>query len=171
MMTSVVFFRSSVAKVVAPKKEALREAQKTLAAAMSDLDKKRASLKEVQDKLSKLEQQLESNKKKKLDLENQVDLCTKKLDRAEQLIGGLGGEKDRWNQAAIDLSVKYTNLTGDIIISSGEIAYLGAFTSAFRQVRSIVHFLSYLYNMVCSLLHRFGALYYQFHYAYKGLTV
>ena len=30
-----------------------------------------------------------------VDLENQVDLCQKKLVRAEQLIGGLGGEKDR----------------------------------------------------------------------------
>lgn len=26
----------------------------------------------------------------------QVDLCTKKLDRAEKLIGGLGGEKTRY---------------------------------------------------------------------------
>lgn len=120
--------------MVAPKKEALREAEQKLSVAMSDLEKKRASLREVQDKLSKLEQNLEVNKKKKLDLENQVDLCTKKLDRAEQLIGGLGGEKDRWSQAAKDLGVKYVNLTGDVIISSGVVAYLGAFTSAFRQV-------------------------------------
>ena len=43
---------------------------------------------------------LQANKQKKVDLENQVDLCTKKLDRAEQLIGGLGGEKDRWVASA-----------------------------------------------------------------------
>jgi len=45
-------------------------------------------------------------------LEEQVDLCEKKLDRAEKLIGGLGGEKDRWNNAAEELSVTYDNLTG-----------------------------------------------------------
>ena len=39
----------------------------------------------------------------------------------------------RWSQQAKDLSLKYTNLTGDILIASGEVAYLGAFTSAFRQ--------------------------------------
>jgi dynein heavy chain len=122
-----------VAKVVAPKKEALREAQEKLSVAMADLEKKRSSLRDVQDKLAKLEQKLEANKKKKLDLENQVDLCTKKLDRAEQLIGGLGGEKDRWSQAAKDLGEKYVNLTGDVLISAGLVAYLGAFTSAFRQ--------------------------------------
>ena len=129
--------RSSVAKVVAPKKEALKEAQATLAKAMSELEKKRSSLKEVQDKLNKLQVKLDTNKRKKVDLENQVDLCTKKLDRAEQLIGGLGGEKDRWNQAAKDLGEKYLNLTGDVLIASGLVAYLGAFTSAFRQVTLI----------------------------------
>jgi len=65
-------------------------------------------------------------------LEEQVDLCEKKLDRAEKLIGGLGGEKDRWNSAAESLSVTYNNLTGDVLIASGSVAYLGAFTSAFR---------------------------------------
>lgn len=34
------------------------------------------------------------NQKKK-DLEADIDLCSKKLDRAEKLINGLGGEKDR----------------------------------------------------------------------------
>ena len=33
---------------------------------------------------------------KKIDLENNIDICSKKLDRAEKLISGLGGEKERW---------------------------------------------------------------------------
>lgn len=39
----------------------------------------------------------------------------------------------RWNQAAYDLQEEYDNLTGDILISAGVIAYLGAFTAGFRQ--------------------------------------
>lgn len=69
---------------------------------------------------------------------SQVDLCSKKLQRAEQLIGGLGGEKTRWNQTALELGRQYINLTGDILISSGIVAYLGAFTSSYRQVMNIV---------------------------------
>ncbi|XP_052080869.1 dynein axonemal heavy chain 7-like isoform X1 [Mytilus californianus] len=122
-----------VAKVVAPKKELLKKAEGELSVAMGFLEKKRASLREVQEKLSKLQDTLAHNKKKKADLENQVDLCTKKLERAEQLISGLGGEKDRWGAAASMLATKYTNLTGDILVSSGTVAYLGAFTSAYRQ--------------------------------------
>ncbi|PIK40096.1 putative dynein heavy chain 7, axonemal isoform X1 [Apostichopus japonicus] len=122
-----------VAKVVAPKKKALAAAEGELAVAMGSLEKKRAQLKEVQDKLKKLEDKLEANKKKKLDLENQVDLCSKKLERAEQLIGGLGGEKDRWRKSAAELGELYINLTGDVLISSGLVAYLGAFTSSYRM--------------------------------------
>ncbi len=60
------------------------------------------------------------------------------LHRAEQLIGGLGGEKDRWGKAALDLGNQYNNLTGDILCAAGVVAYLGAFTSAFRQVCTYV---------------------------------
>jgi dynein heavy chain len=34
---------------------------------------------------------------------------------------------------AEELSVTYVNLTGDVLISSGMIAYLGAFTSVYRE--------------------------------------
>lgn len=39
----------------------------------------------------------------------------------------------RWNNAANDLQDVYDNLTGDVLISAGVIAYLGAFTAGFRQ--------------------------------------
>ncbi|XP_041119882.1 dynein heavy chain 7, axonemal isoform X1 [Polyodon spathula] len=125
-----------VAKVVAPKKEKLAVAEGELKVAMEGLRKKQAALKEVQDKLAKLQRTLESNKTKKADLENQVDLCSKKLERAEQLIGGLGGEKTRWSVTAKQLGIQYNNLTGDILISSGIVAYLGAFTSIYRQTQA-----------------------------------
>ena len=63
----------------------------------------------------------------------QVTICAQKLVRAEKLIGGLGGEKDRWNQAATDLQAVYDNLLGDVLIAAGVIAYLGPFTTAFRD--------------------------------------
>lgn len=77
---------------------------------------------------------------------SEVDLCSKKLQRAEQLIGGLGGEKSRWHETALKLGRQYINLTGDILISSGIVAYLGAFTSSYRQVISTVIFVSVFCN-------------------------
>ena len=51
---------------MAPKKIALKKAESELAEAMGSLEKKRASLKEVQDKLNKLTEKLEFNKQKKV---------------------------------------------------------------------------------------------------------
>ena len=73
-----------------------------------------------------------TNKKK--ELEHNIMVCEQKLDRAEKLIGGLGGEKDRWTEAARVLGDKYDRVTGDVLLSSGVVAYLGPFTVDFRNV-------------------------------------
>ena len=100
---------------------------------MKALREKQAQLKEVQDKMQLLQQTLDDNKQRKADLEAQVDLCSKKLVRAKQLIESLGGEKDRWTESAHNLGIQYENLTGDVLIASGVVAYLGAFTSLYRE--------------------------------------
>lgn len=59
-------------------------------------------------------------------------MCTVKLERAEKLISGLGGEKARWTAAARSLGEQYIKLTGDVLLAAGQIAYLGPFTAAYR---------------------------------------
>lgn len=67
---------------------------------MVGLRAKQAELDEIQGKLAAMEQQLKENTEKKERLEAEVKLCSVKLERAEALIGGLGGEKVRWTEAA-----------------------------------------------------------------------
>ena len=122
-----------VAKIVAPKKVKLAEAEAELAAAMKVLEGKRASLKVIVDELDGLLEQLEGCKVKSKDLQDQADLCKLKLERAEQLITGLGGEKSRWTSVAEDLENEKTNLTGDVLVASGYVAYLGAFLRSYRD--------------------------------------
>lgn len=55
--------------------------------------------------MAKLQEELAAAQKKKQDLSDQIDLCGKKLERATQLIRGLGGEKSRWTEAAQELKV------------------------------------------------------------------
>lgn len=62
---------------------------------MALLEQKRSELKEVEDRLAALQQTFQEKTDEKAQLEFQVDMCAKKLDRAEKLIGGLGGEKTR----------------------------------------------------------------------------
>ncbi|KAJ7552701.1 hypothetical protein O6H91_06G065600 [Diphasiastrum complanatum] len=123
----------TVAKVVAPKKKKLKEAEEKYQQVMDGLRAKQAELKVILEKLGTLEAELDANMLKKETLQHEVKMCTVKLERAEQLIGGLGGEKTRWICAAKDLGNEYINLMGDVLIAAGIIAYLGAFTASYRQ--------------------------------------
>ncbi|CAH1793738.1 unnamed protein product [Owenia fusiformis] len=122
-----------VAKVVAPKTIKLKGAETELSIQMEKLNVKRNQLQEVADKLQALNDQFEAMQQKKKDLEDNIELCSQKLIRAEKLIGGLGGEKDRWTEMAKTLGETYINITGDVLMSAGVVAYLGAFTVDFRQ--------------------------------------
>ena len=135
---SSLMFRGSrsydkVAKVVEPKRIALKKATSDLAEAEADLAERNAELKIVQDALAELQEDLRVTLEKKDQLEFDVKQCADRLERAEKLISGLGGEKDRWSQFVKDLQVQYDNITGDILISSGVIAYLGSFTQSYRD--------------------------------------
>jgi dynein heavy chain len=51
-------------------------------------------------------------------------VCEEKLDRAQKLIGGLGGEKARWTLISAELGTQHGRLAGDMLMASGVIAYL-----------------------------------------------
>ncbi|CAB4069325.1 DNAH [Lepeophtheirus salmonis] len=122
-----------VIKIVSPKKAKLAEAETELARQMDKLNDKRAQLQAVTDKLQALNDEFAAMTKKKKDLEDNIRLCSEKLDRAEKLIKGLGGERDRWSSMADSLGFKLKNITGDVLLASGAVAYLGAFNVSFRK--------------------------------------
>lgn len=51
---------------------------------------------------------------------------------AEELLQGLGGEKTRWETNIETLGEQLKDLTGDILLCAGVIAYLGSFTQSYR---------------------------------------
>jgi len=122
-----------VAKSVAPKRARLAEAEGSLETTMRDLNDAKARLHSVQERILDLETRYEESVRKKEDLSRQVASCEVKLDRAQKLIGGLGGEKDRWSSTVKELETAYVNLVGDVMVSGATIAYLGAFTATYRN--------------------------------------
>lgn len=86
------------------------------------------------DKLQALNDEFAAETKKKKDLEDDIDICSQKLDRAEKLIGGLGGEKTRWSETAKQMHGLLGNVIGDVLLSAGAVAYLGPFTVDYRWV-------------------------------------
>ena len=121
-----------VIKIVSPKKAKLAEAETELARQMDKLNEKRSQLQQVTDKLQALNDEFAAMTKKKKDLEDNIELCSQKLDRAEKLIHGLGGERDRWSEMAANLGTRLLNISGDVLLSAGTVAYLGAFDVVYR---------------------------------------
>lgn len=126
-----------VAKEVAPKKLALEEAERTLAITMSALEEKKQALQRVEDDLEQLQQELSAAKRKKKELEDEATSCDTKIVRANQLLDGLGGERQRWNEFATQLGIVYDQLTGDVLVSAGVLAYLGPFTAVYRHRQTL----------------------------------
>lgn len=123
----------AVAKVVAPKKAKLEAAEKEFSETMAILEEKKALVARLEAKLAELNEALEDANIKKKALEDEVQLCIDKLNRAEKLIGGLGGERVRWTLAAENLQKLYDNLSGDILVSCGIIAYLAPYVLPIRM--------------------------------------
>ena len=116
-----------------PKQAELAIAMAAYAEVAAVLKVKQAELKEVMDKVAKLQAELQDCRDNKAQLEADVADCEAKLIRATKLIQGLGGQKTLWNEMSNKMSQIYINLTGDVLISSGMIAYLGAFNSLYRD--------------------------------------
>jgi dynein heavy chain len=133
MWVRALVFYDKVAKGIEPMKAALKEAEDQLAVVMSELSVKQQALQEVLDRVASLKKMLSETQAKKAELEAKADVAQKQLVRAGQLIGGLGGEKVRWQENVTNLQHALTNLVGDMCLAAGCLAYTGPFTSQFRR--------------------------------------
>lgn len=75
-----------VAKIVAPKQQALAVAELELADQMEKLNSKRTELQVILDKLRGLNDFFAEKSRQKKNLEDEIDNCEKKLDRYEKLM-------------------------------------------------------------------------------------
>ncbi|XP_046144739.1 dynein axonemal heavy chain 12-like isoform X1 [Osmia bicornis bicornis] len=124
---------NEVAKAVAPKKEKLFTAQKECNEVETFLNEKRVILLALNKKLTALNNSLQETLQQKVKLEKEVEDCTNKLYKAENLMTSLGGEKNRWMQMADNLKESYNNLVGDMIITCGIISYMASCNIMFRD--------------------------------------
>jgi dynein heavy chain len=120
-------------RLVEPKRQALKSAQDGLNSKQAALAKEQAALAEVEARVAKLQSDYESKLKQKEELAEKAALTKLKLERAEQLVSGLAGERTRW-----DLTVKLYRkqiklLVGDCLMAAGALSYLGPFISVYRE--------------------------------------
>ena len=122
-----------VAKNVEPKKAKFAEAEKSAAEMKALLAQQTEALNKVMANVKDLEDRLAVSLKKREECKAESDLSQSRLGRAEQLTGGLASEQVRWAQELKQLNQDKIDLTGNILIAAGYIAYSGPFTSNFRR--------------------------------------
>jgi dynein heavy chain len=103
-----------------------------LAIVRASLAEKRKKLKEVADKIERLERMFAEKKALEASLQAKIDDCNKKLERANKIIAGLAGEKTRWTETVARLTKEYGYLIGNCLVAAGMVAYAGPFTAQFR---------------------------------------
>ncbi|XP_050561707.1 dynein axonemal heavy chain 2 [Spodoptera frugiperda] len=120
-------------KIVKPKKERLEEALESLRMKQQILAEARAKLRELSEMIARLQREYDEKVAQKEELERRSRMLQLKLERAEALITGLSGEKERWEMTVERLDKEFDNLPGDCLIATGFVAYLGPFVSEYRE--------------------------------------
>lgn len=121
-------------KIVKPKKAELAEANEKLSVAKAQLKKAEDSFAAVQATMQALEEKLIKTQEEETRLKNEKNIAQNKVELAESLLGKLDGEKKNWEINLAKNRADKLNLVGDVIISSGVIAYLGVFTQNYRTL-------------------------------------
>ncbi|KAI8894261.1 dynein heavy chain and region D6 of dynein motor-domain-containing protein [Globomyces pollinis-pini] len=128
METYGIIFRQ-----VAPKKEKLRMATETLEKKQKTLREAKAKLQEIQDKLLDLKNQYDEKAELKERLRIESEQTELKLTRAEKLVSGLAGERDRWEKSIKKYEEAMKFLPGDCLLAAAFMSYAGPFNTAYRQ--------------------------------------
>ncbi|TNJ27094.1 Dynein heavy chain [Giardia muris] len=128
-----VYEYACVFKVVKPKQDALEDAKNRLA-------EKQAALKAAQDELARIAAAVEKLKSEHAQavaerdrLRGLAEELALKLSRAEKLISGLAGEKERWTNKICSLTFDLSSLPGDCLTAAAFISYAGSLTGKFRS--------------------------------------
>ncbi|KAJ7527535.1 hypothetical protein O6H91_16G059900 [Diphasiastrum complanatum] len=126
-----------IAKEVGPKKAKLKAAQDALNRQEAALQEARRKLDEVRKKVQALKDKYDKSLFSKEALQQEADDLEVKLQRAEKLVMGLAGEKDRWEASITAFEEQIRKLPGDCLIAAAFLSYAGPFASEYRD--ELVH--------------------------------
>ena len=133
-----------VVVTVEPKRLALAEATVQLNGANEELRQVEELVANLEAKLAKLTAEFNAANKDKEDAMNQVARGQQKLDLAQRLTNALASENVRWAENIVIMGADRELLTGDVLLASAFISYVGPFTKPFRDKLMDGLFIPYL---------------------------
>ena len=133
-----------VVVTVEPKRKALQEANDQLETANAELSAVIEQVTELEAKLAKLTAELNAANKEKQEALDSVEKRQRKLDLAQRLTNALASENVRWAENILTMESDKELLTGDVLLASAFVSYVGPFTKAFRDKLMGEIFIPYL---------------------------
>ena len=133
-----------VVVTVEPKRKALAEANDQLNAANAELAEVMEKVRILEEKLAKLTAELNQANAEKQEAMDAVEKGQKKLDLAQRLTNALASENVRWGENIVIMESDKLLLTGDVLLASAFISYVGPFTKVFRDKLMMQIFTPYL---------------------------
>ena len=135
-----------IVTTVEPKRKALAEANTQLEEANTKLKAVMENVAELQEKLAKLTKNLGEANVSKQEAMDSVARGERKLNLAQRLTNALSSENQRWGENVLVLREGAKLLTGDVLLASAFISYIGPFTKPFRNKLMDEVFMPFLQN-------------------------
>ncbi|KFH07428.1 putative dynein-1-alpha heavy chain, flagellar inner arm I1 complex [Toxoplasma gondii VAND] len=124
---------AEVYREVEPKRLRLRLAEEQLEKKQMDLLASTQRLQDIQQRLEELKDQYNASIRTKDELNASAEELKLKMERAESLIAGLAGERDRWEISLAQSTEKLKALPGDCLVAAAFMAYAGPFNADYRK--------------------------------------
>lgn len=124
---------AEVFRDIEPKIRKRNNAEQELKQVMAVLKQKQSQLAEVEGKIQMLKDDLDKKQKEMQEIQERFDLNSTRLNRAGLLKSALADEEKRWRETVQELNEELKAVTGDVLVASAGIAYLGAFSIDYRK--------------------------------------
>ncbi|KAJ8415860.1 hypothetical protein AAFF_G00404170 [Aldrovandia affinis] len=118
---------------VAPKRQALSQANTDLDTATAKLVTIRKKLHDLDTNLRGLTEQFEKAAAEKVRCQEEVTRTNRTIELANRLVKGLESENVRWTEAVQQFEAQQQTLCGDVLLTAAFISYVGCFSQPYRQ--------------------------------------
>nr|XP_051697525.1 dynein axonemal heavy chain 17 [Oryctolagus cuniculus] len=132
---------------VAPKRQALEEANAELAEAQEKLSRIKNKIAELNANLNNLTSAFEKATAEKIKCQQEADATNRVISLANRLVGGLASENVRWAESVESYKCQGATLCGDVLLVSAFVSYVGYFTKKYRNELMEKFWIPYINNL------------------------
>ncbi|XP_025049146.1 dynein heavy chain 17, axonemal-like [Alligator sinensis] len=129
---------------VAPKRQALEEANAELAEAQEKLSRIKNKIADLNANLATLTAEFEKATAEKIKCQQEADTTNRVIMLANRLVRGLASENVRWAESVQTFQEQGKTLCGDVLLISAFVSYVGYFTKKYRAELVDRHWVPYL---------------------------